>query len=51
MEVEWLKKSRRVRLRRNADGSNRLIDYTIDVQTHRHLGSRKGASPVDGSKL
>jgi prepilin-type N-terminal cleavage/methylation domain-containing protein len=33
------------------DSSVRSINYAIDLQTHRRLGNRKDAQPIDASKL
>jgi prepilin-type processing-associated H-X9-DG protein len=33
------------------DGSVRNISYSIDAQTHAHLGNRKDGQVIDGSKL
>ena len=33
------------------DGSVRALNYSIDLETHRCLGNRKDAKPIDGAKL
>ena len=33
-----------------ADGSVRLINYTIDLQVHEWLGNRKDGNVIDGNK-
>jgi len=33
------------------DGSVRVMSYSIDATTHRYLGDRKDAQPIDASKL